>query len=112
MGNGTPALRAWKGTAHDAMRAAACLMHHMQKGADLAPFGDPKSCRMGLAPPFLFAEALCVDVRYIFEIVHSAVESFFGIFMIRRPGPIFNMPNQTMFDRIIMDAIDVALQQP
>ena len=38
------------------------------------------SCRVGLAPPLLFAEALCAYVRDIFEIIDSAAESLFYIF--------------------------------
>ena len=32
--------------------------------------------RVGLAPPFLFAKALCVCVRDMLKITHSSVDTF------------------------------------
>jgi len=35
---------------------------------------------VGLAPPFLLAEVFCANVRDIFEIIYSAVQSFLHVF--------------------------------
>ncbi len=69
-----------------------------------------KRRRVGLAPPILFPEAIRTDVHDLFEIVRSAVESFFGVFAIRGPRPLFNILGQSVLDRVVVNVIDVALQ--
>jgi hypothetical protein len=65
--------------------ADSCLKKrkHEKRESILLDSRQPFMNRVGLAPPFLFAELFGVKVCGLFEIVRWAVESFFDVFVIR-----------------------------